>query len=186
MLTYGQVEAVLAKMHHINADAMGAFRGRIRHFQRVGIVPASPGRGKKISYEMRDLLMWGYCLEFAQLGMDPTVIKSIVDRSFDTFLNAYNALGNEDEEWRFGLRLNLMTHYIYNNINDNRIDIDVLKSEYQMMMTESLLSEKYSDEYASHAEFARRYIVIDVRRFRNDLRVALRQTEGIPKEFLGA
>jgi hypothetical protein len=53
MYTYSQVESALARVHHIPDSSLGSFRGRIKHFQRIGIVPQSSGKGKKISYEKK-------------------------------------------------------------------------------------------------------------------------------------
>ncbi len=78
MFTYSQVEGALARAHGITEETLGAFRGRIKHFQRLGIVPASPGKGKKIAYEIEDVWIWAFCLEMAQFGTDPAVIKEMV------------------------------------------------------------------------------------------------------------
>jgi hypothetical protein len=76
MFTYAQVEKALASAFEVRTDAMGAFRGRIKHFQRLGLVPSSPGKGKKISYHREDIYKWAIGLEFAEFGLDPTVIKA--------------------------------------------------------------------------------------------------------------
>jgi hypothetical protein len=53
----------------------GALRGRIKHFQRLGISPRRPGKGRTIDYETKDVLRWAIALEFAEFGIDPTIIK---------------------------------------------------------------------------------------------------------------
>ena len=58
MFTYKEVERALAAVHQISPSAMGAFRGRIKHFQRLGLVPSSPGKGRKISYRLEDVYVW--------------------------------------------------------------------------------------------------------------------------------
>ena len=55
MYTYAQVEAALAATHRVRPSSLGAFRGRIKHFQRLGLVPESPGKGRKISYKMENV-----------------------------------------------------------------------------------------------------------------------------------
>jgi hypothetical protein len=77
--SYKAVERALAAVHHIPPDALGAFRGRLQHFQRLGIVPASPGRGRKIAYTRADVCLWAFGLEFAEFGIDPRVIKRVLD-----------------------------------------------------------------------------------------------------------
>ena len=78
MYSYGQVEAALAAVHQIPPNAIGAFRGRIKHFQRIGIVPASPGKGRRIDYTLTDVYLWGFSLELAEFGMDPITISKIL------------------------------------------------------------------------------------------------------------
>jgi hypothetical protein len=75
MFTYSEVERALAAVHEISPSAIGAFRGRIKHFQRLGLVPSSPGKGRKISYRLEDVYTWAVCLELQEFGIDPTIIK---------------------------------------------------------------------------------------------------------------
>jgi hypothetical protein len=79
MFTYSQVEDALARVHSVPEGFLGAFRGRIKHFQRIGIVPTSPGKGKKISYERPNIFYWALCLEFVECGIDPTEIKRLIN-----------------------------------------------------------------------------------------------------------
>jgi hypothetical protein len=78
MYTYAKVEAVLAKAFGIRTEGMGAFRGRIKHFKKLGISPSTPCKGRKIAYETKDILRWAICLELAEFGFDPTIIKPIL------------------------------------------------------------------------------------------------------------
>jgi hypothetical protein len=77
--TYGEVVNALAFMHGIDRTTMGAFEARIRHFQRLGIAPSSPGKGKRIQYDFSAALVWAFCLELAEFGIAPEIIKKIVD-----------------------------------------------------------------------------------------------------------
>jgi hypothetical protein len=102
MLGYARVEAALAKVHDIPHEAMGALRGRIKHFQRLGIVPSSPGKGKKITYNVEDIYRWALCLELAQFGMDPTVIKRLVQfHWFNVSVVLSEKEGEEDSKFFF-------------------------------------------------------------------------------------
>jgi hypothetical protein len=76
MYTYAQVERALAAVHEVPEAAMGAFRGRFKHFQRLGMVPSSPGRGRKIVYSLDDVYFWALCLQLEEFGLDPTKIKA--------------------------------------------------------------------------------------------------------------
>ena len=60
----------------------GAFRARLIHFQRLKIVPISPGKGRRIAYRREDIFRWAIALEFAEFGMDPTEIKKILDMNW--------------------------------------------------------------------------------------------------------
>jgi len=95
MYSYGQVEAALAAVHRIPPKAIGAFKGRIKHFQRIGIVPASPGKGKRIDYSHADVYLWGFCLELASFGMDPVTIKKISEKIWNAVF--YTAFGPETD-----------------------------------------------------------------------------------------
>jgi hypothetical protein len=79
MYTYAVVEKALATAFSIAPASMGAFRGRIQHFRKLGMVPSSPGRGRKISYERDHVYKWALGLEFAEFGIDPLLIKLFID-----------------------------------------------------------------------------------------------------------
>ena len=74
MYSYKVVEAALGRLHEVNDETLGAFRGRIKHFQRMGLVPSSPGKGKRIEYAFGDVCAWAFCLELEEFGMDPSAL----------------------------------------------------------------------------------------------------------------
>jgi hypothetical protein len=78
MYTYGRVERALAQVFNVRSERMGALRGRIKHFQRVGISMSSPGKGKKIEYSFENVFRWALALEFSEFGIDPTLIAKIL------------------------------------------------------------------------------------------------------------
>jgi|SRR5271170_495299 len=78
MFTYSQVESALSRANRVPAQSLGAFKGRIKHFQRLGMVQSSPGKGTKISYTREHVYSWAICLELAQFGIDPTIIKQMI------------------------------------------------------------------------------------------------------------
>ena len=80
MWSYAEVETALAKLHMCAPEKIGALRGRLQHYQKLGLKPSSPGKGKRISYEFDDVAKWALALEFAEFGVDPMGIKTIVDR----------------------------------------------------------------------------------------------------------
>lgn len=101
VFTYAQVERVLADVHEVPPRLLGSFRGRIKHFQRLGIVPASPGRGRKIAYSVNDVLLWGFGLELSEFGIDPTVIREILKHAWPRVLDAVTRVGPMDRFWFF-------------------------------------------------------------------------------------
>lgn len=78
MYRYGEVQTALAKLHGAYPDHIGAFKGRLQHLQKLGLVPSSPGRGKSIFYTYNDVARWAFALELLELGMDPARVASMV------------------------------------------------------------------------------------------------------------
>lgn len=79
---YAVVEQALMSVHGFLERKRGAFRARLIHFQRLRIVPTSPGKGRRIAYRREDIFRWAIALEFAEFGMDPTEIKKILDMNW--------------------------------------------------------------------------------------------------------
>jgi hypothetical protein len=76
--SYAQVERALGTLFGAPASAQGSFRGRVRHFQRIGLVEVTPGKGRRIPYTRLQAAEWMVALVLAELGVDPIVIvKSI-------------------------------------------------------------------------------------------------------------
>lgn len=84
--TYGEIVETLARMHEVGKTIAGAFEARIRHFQRLGLVPESPGKGKRIQYNIDTAFDWAFCLELATFGIAPDVIVSIIFRPIKSIL----------------------------------------------------------------------------------------------------
>ena len=77
--TYGEAEALLAKLHGAEAVQRLAFRGRMKHLKRVGIpLDTSVGQGKKQLYSEDHLWQWAFALELEQVNVDPTSIGKII------------------------------------------------------------------------------------------------------------
>ncbi len=96
--TYGQVEAALASMHNVNEKSAGAFHARINRFQKLGIVPVSPGKGQKIAYDARLIIIWAFALELSQFRITPEFIKRIVSISGQDIIDSlYNTTVHGDQ-----------------------------------------------------------------------------------------
>ena len=53
-------------------------RGRLKSFQRVGLTPSSPGRGKVIRYRITDIFTWALGLALADFGLGPESIAQML------------------------------------------------------------------------------------------------------------
>jgi hypothetical protein len=74
--SYGEVEAAIRSLHTVPGGR--TFKARVRHLQRLGLLPSSPGRGIKIEYEVADAWKWTVCFALVQCGLPPEAIKSVL------------------------------------------------------------------------------------------------------------
>lgn len=90
MASYAVVETALARMHGADPEVQrGAFRGRIKHFQRLGLPTGErPGKGKRIDYTPSQILQLALAIELAQCGIDPTIIVGLIAGNWSKILNA--------------------------------------------------------------------------------------------------
>jgi hypothetical protein len=77
---YAQVEAALAKVYDAADVQRTAFRGRLKHFRKLGIPQNTPGKGSRIRYTAPDIFQLMIACEFAEFGIDPHLITDIVRR----------------------------------------------------------------------------------------------------------
>ena len=78
--SYAQVERALGTLFGAPASAQGSFRGRVRHFQRIGLVEVTPGKGRRIAYTAVQAAEWMVALFLAEFGIDPVVIVRSIER----------------------------------------------------------------------------------------------------------
>jgi hypothetical protein len=82
--TYGQVETALAAVFGIDAPGQrGWLRGRLQHMRRLGLVAASPGRGRTIDYAQEDLDRWLVAVELEHFGIDPAKVVQLIKQSWN-------------------------------------------------------------------------------------------------------
>jgi hypothetical protein len=82
-LSYSETLQILAKVNDIAAESDGAFRARLRHFQRLGFPQgANTGRGKPADYDLTMLLQLVIATQFMQAGMAPTRIVDLINRNW--------------------------------------------------------------------------------------------------------
>ncbi|MGE3993424.1 hypothetical protein [Pseudorhodoplanes sp.] len=156
----------MAKLHRVDDRARGAFRARIKHFQKLGIVPSSPGRGKKISYEMEHVIIWAFCLELSQFGIDPTIIARFVRVLGYAIINIFENSSPSDDEKYFAFYPNIMSNWFYSE----EVLLGTIKTDC------FLASEISASEIA--AEFGRRVALINLTRVKQELDAALGVAQG--------
>jgi len=79
MATYSEVMRVLAALYGADEKALhGPLRGRVQNLQKLGI-PAGlkVGKGKRIDYKPEQIYEIVFCMELAETGIIPSVMKSI-------------------------------------------------------------------------------------------------------------
>jgi hypothetical protein len=98
---YAKVEDALGKVFKTNKRTLPALRGRLKSFQRAGLTPQKPGRGKVIKYTIDDVYDWAWALALADFGLDPQAICSLVQNG--SFKANYLGVIEEfrDDNWFF-------------------------------------------------------------------------------------
>jgi len=79
-LGYARVEAALARVYDAEGVQKSAFRGRLKHFRKLGIPHHNPGKGGRIAYDVQDVWQLMVCLELSEFDIDPNLIVKIVQR----------------------------------------------------------------------------------------------------------
>jgi hypothetical protein len=104
MASYATVETALARLHDAGPEVQtGAFRGRLKHLQRLGLpLGEKPGKGSRIDYDAQQIWQLAIALELAEFGIDPTKIVNIVKNAWQETLSiivdeAIEKFGERDE-----------------------------------------------------------------------------------------
>jgi hypothetical protein len=163
LFNYGQVEAALAKLHRVDDRARGAFRARIKHFQKLGIVPSSPGRGKKISYEMEHVIIWAFCLELSQFGIDPTIIKRFIAVLGFALIDDFKKTSHSKDDRYFAFYPNIMSNWFYGE-----------EGLFGTIRTDCFCASEVSASKIE-AEFGRRVSLINLTKLKKELDAALEE-----------
>ena len=77
--TYCQVEDALAAV--LGPDAQRrqiALRGRLKHFQQLGLPGLEAGKGARVRYSQEQVAQWLLALLMTELGIDPTVVVELL------------------------------------------------------------------------------------------------------------
>jgi hypothetical protein len=95
---YAEVESALGKVFVDANMSILALRGRLKAFQRAGLTPESPGRGKVIKYSVGNVYNWALALALADFGITPEAIVSFVKNGYliDNYLPTIAKLNNDN------------------------------------------------------------------------------------------
>jgi hypothetical protein len=77
--SYAVVETSLATIFGASPDIQrGAFRARLKHFQRLGLPGIESGKGTRVDYTFPLACQWLIGLMMAEVGVDPIIIVQVV------------------------------------------------------------------------------------------------------------
>lgn len=79
---YAAVEAALARVFLENSKNIAPLRGRLKAFQRAGLTPESPGRGRVIRYTIANIYDWALALALADFGLPPESIIPFIKQGY--------------------------------------------------------------------------------------------------------
>jgi hypothetical protein len=79
---YAEVEAALARVFLENSKNIAPMRGRLKAFQRAGLTPESPGRGRVIRYTIANIYDWALALALADFGLPPESIIPFIKQGY--------------------------------------------------------------------------------------------------------
>jgi hypothetical protein len=148
MASYAEVEAVLAQIHSVTPEVQrGAFRGRLKHLQTLGVpLEANPGKGKRIDYTREQIIQISLALELAEFGIDPKKIAKFVKDNFESIndhfiakdaLAQYRATYETDEDENIS---SILKESFGENIYDS---ILIISAE---MLSEAFNRDQYEKE----------------------------------------
>jgi hypothetical protein len=81
--TYAEVETALAAALDVGlVHQRGALRGRLKHFQRLGLVDIQIGKGRRAAYSRAQAAQWLIALVMAETGLDPVLIVATIKKSW--------------------------------------------------------------------------------------------------------
>jgi len=112
IVRYGEIEKAIASMHGVTERSSGIFRGRLRHIQKLGIVPAAPGRGAKIDYDRKAAVDWSIVFELSELGVQPELIKHFIERCGPAIFDFFEQPTPDGEDWFLCFEPNFLTMHM--------------------------------------------------------------------------
>jgi hypothetical protein len=122
-MEYRQMEAILAELHRVKPEHIGALRSRLRVLRDIG-VPAvfKPGKGSRIDYRFDDLLQAHLGLRLEHFGFPPlrvkSVIKSVPDQWLEKMRDVEDTTGTD--AWAF-----FSTYDVQRSAQDPRLSMQI-------------------------------------------------------------
>ena len=85
---YGTVEGALAAVFGAAAETQqGALRGRLKHFQRLGLPGIKAGKGARVTYTDQQAYQWLIALLLSEIGIDPVVTVRLIKKDWGQLAN---------------------------------------------------------------------------------------------------
>jgi hypothetical protein len=109
--SYGEIEAAIRGMHAVPDGRIATFKARIRHLQRVQLLPSS-GRGIKAKYEVADAWRWTICFALVQCGLPPEAVKSVLGAAGRKLTINFAGDGHGTEDRIFWLRPEFLSWHL--------------------------------------------------------------------------
>ncbi|MBB6190561.1 hypothetical protein FHS51_000774 [Sphingobium wenxiniae] len=82
-LTYSELIKLLAAMNGIADESEGAFKARLRHFQRLGFPRGSnTGKGRRAEYDLDMVMQLALAIEFMQAGVSPQRTVDLISKNW--------------------------------------------------------------------------------------------------------
>lgn len=72
--TTSEVEDAVLALHSIPPERRSAFAGRVRNLQKAGLLPGSPGPGRRAAYDCFDVAAWVIIFALTEAGLQPSEI----------------------------------------------------------------------------------------------------------------
>ena len=168
MASYADVETALARMHGASPEAQrGAFRGRIKHLQRLGLpLGEKPGKGKRIDYSDEQIWQIALSLELSECGIDPTTVVQLVTIYWDLMFkkNFESQISSRSYSSSLLVISIALMSSSWAPIGDSMIGIQAIGWVEKTALAENMTSKSH-----------RRVIVIDTWRMLNELSKQLDQ-----------
>lgn len=77
--SFGEIEAMLARLNDIDETKRIAFQGRLKHFLKLGLLPGVKlGRGRAAAYGASDAVSLAIALDFTDLGLLPEIVVRLL------------------------------------------------------------------------------------------------------------